>query len=134
MLYYVLAIVAVLLLALVAYIATRPAEFRIERTMSMRAPREKIFAVINDLHYWDSWSPWEKLDPAMKKTHSGAASGKGAAYEWEGNKKVGAGRLEISDTSPPAKIVMQLHFLRPFACHNVVEFILQPQGDSTNVT
>ena len=70
----------------------------------------------------------------MKRTHSGAASGKGAVYEWEGNSKVGKGRMEIVDTSPPSKVTVKLDFLKPFEGHNVAEFTLEPKGDSTNVT
>ncbi|HXB22722.1 MAG TPA: SRPBCC family protein [Candidatus Solibacter sp.] len=124
----------VLLAALLAYAATKPGAFRVERATSIKAPQERIFALINDFHRWDSWSPWEKLDPAMKRTHGGATSGKGAVYEWEGNGKVGAGRMEITDTSPSSKVTIKLDFIKPFEGHNVAEFALDPKGDSTNVT
>ncbi len=126
--------VVILLAAFFAYAATKPDTFRVTRTTNIKAPQEKIFALINDFHRWDSWSPWEKLDPAMKRTHSGAASGKGTVYEWEGNSKVGAGRMEITDTSPSSKITIKLDFIRPFEGHNIAEFALDPKGDSTSVT
>jgi uncharacterized protein YndB with AHSA1/START domain len=127
-------IVVVLLAALLGFAATRPDTFRVQRATSIKAPPEKIFALINDFHSWGSWSPWEKMDPTMKRTHSGAANGKGAVYEWEGNNKVGKGRMEIMDTSPPSKVTIKLDFVKPFEGHNIAEFTLEAKGDSTNVT
>ena len=130
-----IAIVVVLLIAVVlVFAATMPDDFRVQRTTSIKAPPEKIFPLINDLHRWGSWSPWEKMDPDMKRTYSGAANGKGAAYAWQGNRKVGEGRMEIADTSPPSKISIKLDFVKPFEAHNTAEFTLEPKGESTNVT
>ena len=131
----IIAIVAVVLVAaLLGFAATKPDNFRVQRTTSIKAPPDKIFPLINDLHSWDSWSPWEKVDPAMKRTHSGAPSGQGAVYEWEGNAKVGKGRMEITDAAPPSSVTIKLDFLKPIEGHNIAEFTLVPQGDSTNVT
>ncbi len=131
----VIGIVVVGLVAAVLVVAaTRPDRFRVQRAARIKAPPEKIFPLINDLHSWHAWSPYEKKDPAMKRTLSGAASGKGAVYEWEGNKEVGKGRMEIADTSPPSKVIVKLDFVRPFEAHNIVEFTLEPNGDSTHVT
>jgi hypothetical protein len=127
-------VVVVLIAAVLVYAATKPDTFRIERTASIEAPPEKLFAIINDLHNWDAWSPYEKLDPSMKKTLGGAASGKGAVYEWDGSSKVGAGRMEIVESSPPSQVKMKLDFFRPFAAHNTAEFTLRPTGDATDVT
>jgi uncharacterized protein YndB with AHSA1/START domain len=127
-------IFVVAVLAVLGYAATRPDTFRVERTASINAPRETVFAVINDFHRWESWSPYEKLDPAMKRAISGAPSGKGAVYEWEGNSKAGKGRMEILDTSPPSRITIKLDFDKPFEAHNVAEFVLEPRGNATNVT
>jgi len=127
-------IVVVLIVALLAYAATRPDTFRVERARSIKAPPGKIFALINDLNSWSAWSPFEKKDPAMKKTLSGAPDGKGAVYAWEGNKEIGKGRMEITESSPPSRVTMKLDFIEPFEAHNVVDFTLVPQGDSTNVT
>jgi len=126
-------IVVVVLAGIFGYAATRPDTFRVQRTISIKAPPEKIFARVNDFHEWGSWSPYEKLDPAMKRTFSGAASGKGAAYAWEGSDKVGAGRMEISDTSP-SKTLIKLDFTKPFESSNVAEFSVDTQGDNSNVT
>ena len=127
-------VVVVAIAAILVYAATRPDNFRVQRSTSIKAPPEKIFALINDFHRWDSWSPWEKMDPAMKRTYSGTVSGKGATYAWEGNSKVGEGRMEIADASPPSKVTIKLDFLKPIEAHNTAEFTLVPSGDSTNVT
>src|SRR6266851_5729835 len=94
-------VVVVLVVAILGFALTKPDSFNVQRTTKINAPPEKIFRLINDFHGWSSWSPWEKVDPAMKRTHSGAASGRGAVYEWDGNSKVGKGRLEITDASAP---------------------------------
>jgi uncharacterized protein YndB with AHSA1/START domain len=134
MLTTILIAVAVLLAGLLIYAATRPDSFRIERSASIKAPPEKIFALINDLHRWTSWSPWEKIDPALKRTYSGPQSGKGAAYAWEGNSKVGSGRMEITDAAPSSNVVIKLDFFKPFEAHNTAEFTLAPGTQGTTVT
>jgi uncharacterized protein YndB with AHSA1/START domain len=126
--------VVVLVAAVLLFAATRPDNFSVERTASIKAPPEKIFPLITNLHSWGSWSPWENMDPAMKRTYSGAASGKGAVYAWQGNSKVGEGRMEITDVSPPSEVTIKLDFVKPFEGHNIAEFKLEPKGDSTNVT
>ena len=130
-----IAVVVVLLLAvLLGLVATRPDTFRIQRAMRIKAPPDKIFALVSDFHRWGVWSPWERLDPAMSRTHSGAARGRGAVYEWDGNRQVGAGRMEITEASAPSTVVIKLDFVRPLEGHNVAEFRLEPAGDATNVT
>ena len=130
----VLIVVVVLIAAILVYAATMPDDFRVQRTTSIKASPEKIFALINDLHRWDSWSPWEKMDPAMQRTFSGATAGKGAVYAWQGNSKVGEGRMEIADASPPSRVMIKLDFIKPIEGHNTAEFTLDPKDDSTNVT
>jgi uncharacterized protein YndB with AHSA1/START domain len=134
----IVAVVVVLLVIVAAAVlgvaATKPDAFRVERTTSIKAPPEKIFALINDLHGWGAWSPYEKKDPAMKRTFSGAASGKGAVYEWDGDKNVGKGRMEITETSPPSRILIKLDFISPFEGHNTAEFTMKPSGDATSVS
>jgi len=130
-----IAIAAVALAAaLPVYAATRPDTFRVERAASINAPREAIFALINDLHHWGQWSPYDQKDPAMRRTHSGAASGKGAVYAWDGNNEVGKGSMAITDASPPSKVMIKLDFVKPFEAHNIVEFTLEPKGGATQVT
>jgi len=127
-------VVVSLVAALLIFAATKPDTFRVERSISIEAPSEKIFAILNDFHLSQSWSPFEKKDPTMKRTFSGAASGKGAVYEFDGNKEVGKGRLTITDTAPPSKITIALDMVEPFEAHNTVEFTLGANGDSTKVT
>lgn len=134
MLRVIVIIVAVLLIALALYVATRPDSFRIQRSASIKAPAERIFPLITDFHAWRGWSPWEKIDPALQRTYSGTAAGTGAVYEWAGNKSIGKGRMEILEQSPPSRVVIKLDFLEPFEGHNTAEFILQPAGEATNVT
>jgi uncharacterized protein YndB with AHSA1/START domain len=124
-----LAIAAVLILA-----SRKPDSFSVQRSASIHAPPEKIFPLINDFHQWRAWSPYENKDPDMQRTFSGANSGKGAVYAWNGNKNVGSGRMEILDAPPPDKVVIKLDFFSPFEGHNTAEFTVVPQGGTTNVT
>ena len=125
--------VVVLVAALLAYAATRPDTFRVERSATMKASPEKVFVVLNDFRRWDSWSPWEKKDPAMKRTFGATTAGKGAQYAWEGNKDVGKGSMEIVEAAPPSRLVLKLDFIEPFEGHNIVEYTLTPAGGATTV-
>jgi hypothetical protein len=127
-------VIVVLIAAILIYAATRPGSLHVQRSASIKAAPEKIFPLINDFHTWSSWSPYEKVDPAMKRTYTGAPSGKGAVYEWEGNSNVGSGRMEITDTAQPSRVTIALDFIKPFEGHNVAEFTMAQQGDATNVT
>jgi hypothetical protein len=127
-------VIVVLVGGLLAYAATRPDTMHVERTASIQARPDHIFPLINDFHGWSSWSPYEKLDPQMKRTYSGAASGKGAVYEWDGNSQAGRGRMEITDVSHPSRITIKLDFIKPFEGHNVAAFVLKQNGGSTDVT
>ncbi|QCI67421.1 SRPBCC family protein [Phreatobacter stygius] len=130
----ILLVLVVLIAAILIYAATRPDTFRVERTATIQAPPEKVFPLINDFQNWGAWSPWENKDPAMKRSRSGPPAGKGTVYEWEGNKQVGQGRMEIIDTTPPSLITIKLDFLKPFEAHNTAEFRLEPKGNATQVT
>jgi hypothetical protein len=134
----IIAIIAIVLAIAIAIVlilaATKPDTFSVQRATAVRAPPETIFSLINDFHRWGTWSPYENKDPAMKRSYSGADSGKGAVYGWEGNKNVGSGRMEILDASAPSKIVIKLDFFTPFEGHNTAEFTMLPQGDATSVT
>ena len=127
-------IIAVLIAGILIFAATKPDTFRVQRSASIKAPPEKVFALINDLKAWGAWSPWEKKDPAMKRTFGAVTSGKGAQYAWEGNKDVGQGSMEIIESVPSSKLALKLDFMKPMEAHNTVEFTLAAQGDTTNVT
>jgi uncharacterized protein YndB with AHSA1/START domain len=134
MLKYIGIAVVVVIAAVLALAATRPDTFRVERSATIKAPPGKVYALIDDFHQWQQWSPWERLDPAMKRQHGGAPKGKGALYGWEGNKEVGKGQMEIIEATPTSRVVIKLDFLAPFEAHNTAEFVLVPQGDATTVT
>jgi carbon monoxide dehydrogenase subunit G len=125
--------IIVVLAAILALAATRPDTFRVERSAQISAPPQKILAFVNDFHQWGAWSPYEKLDPTMKRTYAGAAAGTGAVYEWEGSSKAGQGRMQIIDAAP-TRTAIQLDFIKPFAAHNIATFTAQKQGDATRVT
>lgn len=127
-------VIAVLIAGVLILAATKPDTFRVERSAAIKAPPEKVFALINDFKAWAAWSPWEKKDPAMKRTFGATTSGKGATYGWEGNKDVGTGSMTITESAPSTKLALNLDFLKPFEAHNIAEFTLSAQGDTTNVT
>jgi hypothetical protein len=129
-----LLVAAALLAAVLILAATRPDTFRLQRSTRISAAPGAIFPLIADFHAWVAWSPWEDLDPALKRTYGGAASGTGAVYEWEGNRQVGKGRMEITGASSPSRITIKLDFIAPFEAHNTAEFTLGPEGDATSVT
>ena len=131
----IIALVVVLALAgVLIYAATRPDTFSVQRSLAIKAPPEKIFPLIENFHRWSEWSPYEKLDPEMKRSYSGPDSGPGAAYAWDGSSKVGAGSMEILRTSVPGSIVIKLDFTRPITGHNTATFTLENAGDTSTVT
>lgn len=133
----VIGLLALIVMAVVGFCAAaamQPDEVKITRSASVSAPPEKVFEQVNDFNKWGAWSPWEKLDPAMKKEISGSPSGKGATYYWSGNDKVGEGRMTISQSHPTAHIEIDLEFIKPWQQKSVNEFMFSPEGDKTNVT
>src|SRR5262249_27552673 len=131
---YILIAVAVLIIGLVVIVAIQPADFRVVRTGTMSASPADVFAQVNDFRKWEAWSPWAKIDPAMKQTYEGAPAGTGAVYTWNGNGQVGEGRMTITESRPSDLIRIKLEFFRPFAGTNNVEFTFQPKGNQTHVT
>ncbi|HVW23831.1 MAG TPA: SRPBCC family protein [Polyangiaceae bacterium] len=129
----VLAGLAVVVVALVVVIATRPDTFRVERSVEIAAPPERAYSQVIDFHRWATWSPWEKLDPDMKRTYSGAPSGPGAEYAWQGNGKTGEGRMTIQSATA-SRIDIKLEFLKPFAATNQAVFSFTPTATGTKVT
>ncbi|MBM3218606.1 MAG: SRPBCC family protein [Candidatus Rokubacteria bacterium] len=126
--------VAVIVVVLAAVVALQPSEFRVERSTTIPAPPAAVFAQINDLQKWEAWSPWEKLDPAAKKTFSGPPAGAGASFAWAGNHDVGEGRVTITESRPNELVRIRLDMMKPMAASNLVEFTLEPVGDQTTVT
>lgn len=127
-----LLVLAALVAAILLYAAGRPDNFRIERSLVMHATPERIYPLISDLHQWQHWSPWEKLDPKLQRSYEG--SGQGASYAWSGNDKVGSGSMTITALQPGQRIVLALHFIQPFEASNQAEFTLTPEAGGTRVS
>ena len=125
---------ALVVVVLALIVAMQPSEFRIERSAVIAAPAPAVFAQVDDFHNWKAWSPWAKLDPAAKNWFEGAPSGKGAAFSWAGNNKVGEGRMTITERRPNELIRIKLEFLKPFDATNTAEFTFRPEGERTAVT
>ena len=130
----ILIILGVIIVVFIVIVALQPADFRVVRSASMSAPASAVFAQVNDFHNWDAWSPWAKLDPNMKTTFEGPPAGTGATYSWTGDRKVGAGRMAITESKPAELVRIKLDFLKPFEASNVTEFSFKPDGNNTSVT
>jgi uncharacterized protein YndB with AHSA1/START domain len=129
----ILIVIAALIIVFLIIVALQASSFRVARSATINAPAPAVFALVNDLHKWQAWSPYEK-DPAMKKTFEGPPAGTGAAFAWNGNKDVGEGRTTIVESRPNELIRLKLEFVRPFTCTNTAEFAFEPRGDGTEVT
>ncbi len=115
-------------------VAWQSSEFRVVRSATLSAPAPTLFALVNDFHRWEAWSPWEKLDPALERSYDGSPAGVGAVYSWVGNNQVGEGRMTILESHPNDLIRIKLEFLKPFAATHTADFTFQPEGDRTRVT
>lgn len=133
-----LAVLALLLVlaigALLIYAANRPKVMAVQRSALIQAPAEKIHPLINDLHRFNTWNPYEKKDPAIKGSYRGPASGPGAGYDFEGNKDVGKGSIQITSSAAPGQVTMELHMIEPMEGRNTIAFTLAPRGEATEVT
>jgi K+-transporting ATPase KdpF subunit len=130
----VLAVVVVAVAGVLVAAMLQPDRFRVARSLTIDAPPERVYPLIADFHNWSAWSPYEKLDPDMKREIAGAPSGVGATYAWEGNDKAGAGRMEIVEADAPTSLDIALDFTKPMEAHNTALFTLAPEGDGTLVT
>src|SRR6476659_10761274 len=126
--------IAAVILLLVIFIATRPADFTVSRSALMSVTPAAVFAQLNDFHNWEAWSPWAKMDPNAKSTFEGPSSGEGAKFAWDGNKDVGAGNMTITESVPNDHVRIRLEFVRPFAGVNDTLCTIHPVGDKTNVS
>jgi hypothetical protein len=125
---------AIAIVVVLGFAAIKPATFRVERKTLITAPAAVIFPYLEDLHRWALWSPWENVDPGMQRRYAGAAHGPGAIYAWHGDKKVGAGRMTITDITPNERVALALEFLEPMASHSHVVYSLKPVGHDTEVS
>ena len=126
--------IGVVVIVFLLVVALQRPEYRIVRTATIAAPAATVFAQVNDFHNWDAWSPWAKLDPAMKQTFDGASAGTGAIYSWTGNDKVGEGRMTLTESHTNDLIRIKLEFIKPFASVCDTEFAFKPDGNQTGVT
>src|SRR5260221_7063537 len=115
-------------------VKAEPNMFRVERSATIQAPARMVFRLIDDLHAWEIWSPYEERDPAMRRSYGGAESGRGAVYAWDGKGRAGAGRMEITASSEPSRVVIQLEVLRPFRARHTAEFTVEAEGEAAKVT
>jgi uncharacterized protein YndB with AHSA1/START domain len=122
------------LVGFIAFVATRPDEFRVARSTVIAAAPEKIFLRVNTLRLWQDWSPWAKLDPDAKTTFEGPESGVGAVMRWDGNNKVGQGSMTIIESRPNESIKFRLDFLKPMQATSAAEFTFKAEGGQTTVT
>lgn len=123
--------IAVLVVLLLIFVATRPAEYQVTRAGRMTAPPARVFEQVNDFHKWEAWSPWEKIDPALRRTFAGPTQGVGANYKWVGNKNVGEGQMTITESRPGELVRIRLEFLKPFAAVSESVFTFRPEGNET---
>jgi len=130
----ILAALAVLVIGFVAVAAMQPSEYHVERSATMAASPEEVFAQVNDFHKWEAWSPWLKVDPNAKATYEGPSDGEGAIFRWAGNSEVGEGSMTITESRPHEQIRIKLHFLKPFEGTANTDFTFKPVDDKTAVT
>lgn len=133
MIWTILSVIAVVFPVLVVVVLIQPDEFVVERSATLAAPAAAVFAKVNDFHKWTEWSPWEKLDPNLKRTYAGNESGVGAIYSWAGNGKAGEGRMAILESKPAESILLRLEFFKPFKATNSTEFTFRAEGSQTQV-
>jgi uncharacterized protein YndB with AHSA1/START domain len=126
--------VAAAIILLIAFVATRPGSFTIERSIVIGAPPSTVFAHVSDFGRWNGWSPWDKLDPAMKRTLSGTPGTIGHAYSWSGNKKVGEGRMTLTGLTRDERVEIRLEFLEPWQATNMTVLALRPDGSGSRIT
>jgi hypothetical protein len=126
--------VVLLLAAFMVIVALQPADFVITRSANVSAPAADVFAQVNNFHQWEAWSPWAKLDPAMKVTYKGPEAGAGAIYSWDGNSDVGAGRMTLLESRTNELVRIKLEFLKPFAAVSSTDFSFQPEGEKGDQT
>jgi hypothetical protein len=127
----IVAVVALTVAAVLLIAMTKPATFKVERQTVIHASSARVFANLADFHRWGAWSPWEHLDPNMRKTYSGPPTGEGSSYAWTGNSDVGEGRMTVLESRANEELKLKLEFLKPFEATNTTTYSLRPvSGDN----
>ena len=124
----------VLVAGFAGVVAMQPSEFKVERTATIDAPAADVFAQVNDLHKWDAWSPWAKLDPDAKVGFEGPPEGQGSVFTWSGSDQIGEGRMTVAESRPNEQIKLDVEFVKPFEGKSASEFTFKPEGNQTAVT
>ena len=130
----ILGVVFLAVVLFLAYVAMQPGRYRVERSVVVAAPAETVYEAVADLRRWGEWSPWEKLDPGMKKEFAGTPAAPGSTYHWAGNDKVGEGRMTLVEASAPSRVAYKLEFLKPWESTSTTEFTFAPDGGGTRVS
>lgn len=131
----ILLVLVVLLVVFVTIVALQPSDFRVTRSATIPAPPSAVFPHVNDLHKWQAWSPWAKMDPEAGTSFEGPSAGVGAIMKWaSSNDQVGEGSMTITESKPDALVGFRLDFIKPFAGTNTAEFTFRPEGNQTLVT
>jgi len=128
-------LIGIVLLAamFIVVVALQPDDYRLTRQTRIAAPAATVFEQVNDLKKWENWSPWAKLDPNAKVTFSGPQAGPGASFRWDGNDKVGAGTMTITESKPNLRVATRTDFVKPFAGTSNSDFVFSEAGGQTNV-
>lgn len=129
-----IAVIAVLIIAVLVFAATRPSTFQVDRSITIQARPATVFMLIDDLHIWPRWSPQDLLNPKMKRTYSGRDTGVGAESDWSGPGSAGKGHMVVTESIAPKLVVIKADWQKPFALQNINQFTLEPDGTGTKVT
>ncbi len=130
----ILIALVVLIAGFAVVVALQPSDFKVERTATIDAAATAVFPHVDNLHKWEAWSPWAKLDPNAKVAFAGPEAGKDAAMSWSGNSLVGVGRMTIRESQPDNHITIKVDFTEPMEGTSTSEFTFKPEGDRTAVT
>jgi hypothetical protein len=133
MLWFLFKLLLAAIVLMLVYAWFRPNTFRVERSTVINAPSDKVYKHVANFRQWQAWSPWEGLDPDLRRTFAGPTEGVGAAYSWEGNKKVGAGRMELTKADPKTGLSLKLDFFRPFKANNITDINFTQDSGGTRV-
>jgi hypothetical protein len=124
----------VVIVGFLVFVATRSADFRVERSATLAASPTALFDQVNDHHKFMAWNPFMKLDPHAKTTYSGPDSGVGAVCSWDGNSDIGAGSCTITESKPGELVRSRMDWKRPMEGTSTVDFTFKPAGDKTVAT
>jgi hypothetical protein len=107
----ILACIGIIIVLFLIVSLFMPKTFDVQRSITIKAPAEKVFAEVNDFSNMDHWSPWKDYDPNAKATVEGMTDEPGYKYSWSSeNKNVGNGSLTRITTDQNKSITNELYF------------------------